>query len=172
MSLPKILTVHKGQVVIDESVLSIPEFKECYEVLGINYLQFLWAKFDPQSPYQNYSEYDRDDFIIKDLPENINRHDITFIQASNKCEELYFSPIRKILKGAKKAIENLSGYLETEEIIAGRDGNLSQIVTTIKTLPQIIKAYKEAEFAYNQEVQSNRADAMNAIDEGFEDNYD
>jgi hypothetical protein len=171
MSIPKILTVLEGKVVIDESVLSIPELKAVWETYQeIVYLQYLWARFDPESPYFDYDETERLDKIIGDYPCDIN--DFTMIVAINKCEELYNSPIRKILMGAKKAVENLSLYLGTSEIESGRDGNLAQIVTTIKSLPQILKAYQEAENAYKMEVQKSRGNTKRAIDEDYNSDYD
>jgi hypothetical protein len=133
-------------------------------------IEYLWARFDPESPYFDYDETERLDKIIGDYPCDIN--DFTMIVAINKCEELYNSPIRKILMGAKKAVENLSLYLGTSEIESGRDGNLAQIVTTIKSLPQILKAYQEAENAYKMEVQKSRGNTKRAIDEDYNSDYD
>lgn len=170
MAIPKIINVEKGKVVIDEYVLSVPELKEVWEnYQEVVYLQYLFARFDPESPYFNYDESERLDKILQDHPCDLN--DFVMIKAINRCEELYDTPIRKILKGTKKAIENLSIYLETTEIEAGRDGNLAQVVTTIKSLPQILKSYQDVEQAYKMETQRNRAGMKSAIDEDYEADY-
>jgi len=171
MSIPKIIETKDGKVILNDSVYLIPEFNLLFNKQGIIALQFLWAKYDPSSPYQYYTEEEKDLKIFKDLPEKVNTQSKEFISAEKKCEQLYNSPVRKILKGCKKAVENLSSYLEATDIESGRDGNLSQIVTTIKSLPQIIKAYQEAEAAYQKEITRNRADIISAIDEDYEDDY-
>ncbi len=171
MAIPRIINVEKGKVVIDEYILSVPELKEVWNTYQeIVYLQYLFARFDPESPYFSYEESERLDKILQDHPCDVN--DFVMIKAINKCEELYDTPIRKILKGTKKAIENLSTYLETTELEAGHNGNLAQVVTTIKSLPQILKSYQDVEQAYKTEVQRNRGDSQSAIDEDFEGNYD
>lgn len=171
MALPRILTVQNGKVVIDESILSIPEIKEVWDIYqDIVPLQYLWARFDSESPYLNYDEVDRPDKVLQDFPCDIN--DFVMIKAINKCEELYDSPIRKILKGVKISIENLSNYLSTNEITDGRDGNLTQIIGAIKSVPQLLKAFQDAESAYLQEVQKNRAGMKSAVDEDFEADWD
>lgn len=170
MAIPRILTVEKGKVVIDEAILSIPELKEVWNTYQeIVYLQYLWARFDPESSYLDYDESERLDKIIQDFPCDIN--DFTMIKAINKCEELYNSPLRKILNGAKRAVENLSIYLETTEIEDGRDGNLTQIISAITNLSKIIKAYQDAENAYKQEIQKSRGNMKRASDEDFEPDY-
>lgn len=171
MSLPKILETEKDKVVINETILSIPEFKELWDTYQeLEYFQYLWARFDPESSYFNLEEDERLDKILEDFPCDLN--DFVMIKAMNKCEQLYDSPIRKILDGAKRGVENLAAYLKTAEIEAGRDGNLAQIVTTIKSLPQILKAYQEAENAYKQEVQKSRGNIRRAIDEDYDPDYD
>ncbi len=172
MALPRILTVEKGKVVIDEGILSIPEFKDVIEVLGINYLQYLYDKYDPESPYGHLDDDEREQEIIKDIPEDLDLNDFTMVKAIQKCEKLYNSPVRKILNGAKRAVEKLSVYFETEELESGRDGNLGAVVTAVIKLPQIITAYQAAENAYKQEVQKSRGNTKRAIDEDFVSNYD
>ncbi len=171
MALPKILTCYKGQVVVDEVVLAIPELKELYEVKGINYLQYLYCKYDPESPYLNFTEEERDDQIIKDIPEELDMNNLTFVFAANKCEKLYDSPYRRILKGAKIAMDNLSTYLATVEVSGGREGNFTAIVNAIEKLPKVLAGYAAAENAYKMEVQKNRAGMKSAVDEDFNEDY-
>jgi uncharacterized protein (UPF0262 family) len=172
MSLPKILTVHKGQVVIDESVLSIPEFKECYEMLGIDYLQYIWARYDPESPYGNFDQYEIDGKILADIPSTLDMNDIVFIMARNKAEELYYSPIRDIMDGAKELIKKLSTYMRTTEIVHGRDGNVTAATSAITKLEQIIKSYLSSEASYKQEVQKSRGGQREAVDADFVPDWD
>lgn len=173
MSLPKIITVFDDKVVIDESILSIPEFKELWDTSrDVSPFQYLWAMWDPESPYLNYSQLERESQVLKDFPP-VTYHptDIVMINAIKRCEELYYSPIRRLLDGAKSAVENVSDYLNNASITDGRDGNFTQVVNALKSLTSIIKAYQEAETAYKQEVQRNRAGVRSAVDEDADDNY-
>jgi hypothetical protein len=173
MALPRILTVENGKVVVDEVILGIPEFKQLYDYVDGDILpfQYIWSLLDPTSPFLNVLELEREEAVLKDFPVHNLLGDLKMIAAIEKAELLYFSPIRNILKGAKKAVENVSLYLQTTDVLDGRDGNLTQIVNTVKTLPQLIKAYQEAENSYLQEVQKNRGDSQKAVDEDVDDNY-
>jgi hypothetical protein len=173
MSIPKILTVIEDKVVVDEVVLGIPEFKVVWETYNnVSPFCYLWAMHDPESPYMNYPANQREEEVLKDFPpEDYHPQDLEMLDAIEKCKALYYSPLRKILDAAKSAVENISLYLTDAEITSGRDGNFTQVVGAIKSLPSIIKAYQEAEIAYKQEVQRNRADIKSAIDEDADDDY-
>lgn len=172
--LPRILTVSQNKIVLDETIFAIPEFKTLIEYTEGDTLPFMyiWAMYDPQSPYMNLDDIEREEQVLKDYPVYEHLQTMEMVNAIEKAEKLYFSPLRKILKGAKRAIENISSFMEDTEVSDGRDGNLTQIVSTIKSLPQILKAYQEAENAYKQELQRNRGDMKSAIDDDYESNYD
>ncbi len=172
--LPRILTVSQNKIVLDETIFAVPEFNALLEFSQGDTLPFMyiWGMYDPQSPYMNFEEHEREAQVLKDFPVQKYLQSIEMSEAIDKAERLYFSPLRKILAGAKRAVENISSFLSETEISDGRDGNLSQIVQTIKSLPQILKAYQEAENAYKQELQRNRGDAQNAVDEDYESDYD
>lgn len=165
--IPKIITVSQNSVIIDESILGIPEFKSLLEYSGGDTLPFMyiWALTDPESPYMNLSELEREEQVLKDMPIQEYLNSLEFIEALEKADLLYKSPLRRILKGAKTAIENVSKFLEETEISDGREGNLTQVVSTIKSLPQILKGYQDAENAYKQEIQKGRGFAQFGIDE-------
>lgn len=171
MAIPKIIEIQQGKVVINETILVIPEFKELYTSKGLLPFQYLWAKHDPQSPYQNYDAFEIDEKIQADIPERIDINDPLFFKANRRCEELYYSAIRKILNGAKAAVEKVSFHFTTMEVTDGRDGNLTQVVNSIKSLEPLIKGYESAETAYTKEVQRNRADSISAVDEDAPDDY-
>lgn len=172
--LPRILTVSQNKIVLDETIFAVPEFKTLIESTQGDTLPFMYifAMYDPQSPYMNLDDHEREEQVLKDYPVYEYLQTMEMVNAIEKAELLYFSPLRKILKGAKRAIENISSFMEDTEVSDGRDGNLTQIVSTIKSLPQILKAYQEAENAYKQELQRNRGDTKSAIDEDYEPNHD
>lgn len=172
--IPRIITVHDNKVVIDESILSVPELKAVWEEYKDTLpLQYLWALYDPESPYQNYSESEREEYILQDFPMlGWNKNDDVMIQARERCDSLYNTPLRKILKGAKSAVEKFAEYFETTEIEHGRDGNVTAIKQALVDLPKMIKGYLEAESAYKQELQRTRGGFKEAIDEDAPDNWE
>lgn len=176
MSLPRILEVENNKVVINEVILSIPEFKDLIESLDIDTalmcFQYIWAMYDPQSPYFNFDETEREEMILKDFPVHKYLNDLEMVSAIEKAEKLYNSPVRKILRGTKSAVEKLVEYFDTMTIEAGRDGNITAVKAAIVDMPKMIKAYQEAEQAYKTEVQRNRGDMKSAIDDDYEPDYD
>jgi len=173
MALPKILETENEKVVINLSILAIPEFNDLWETSqSLEVFQYLWAMYDPESPYMNLDESDREDAILKDFPVHHFLNTQEMIDAIEKCEKLYLSPIRKILTGTKAGVERLAEYFRTTEIDHGRDGNLTGIINGIKGMPQILRAYQEAELAYKQEVQKSRGNISGGVDEDYDSDYD
>lgn len=174
MALPRILTVDTNNtVVIDEVILSVPEFNKlwnhCMDILPF---QYIWAMYDPESPYTNFDETEKEEIVLKDFPVHSYLNDFVMIEAIEKAEKMYNSPGRKILKGTKIAIEKLISYFTTMEVESGRDGNIAQIKSAIIDMPKMIKSYNEAESTYKQEVEKNRGGVATAIDDNYESNYD
>jgi hypothetical protein len=157
--LGKIIEVYKGDVITNTSIIVIPQLKD----LPKEYYTHLWALFDPESPYFNYEEHEREEKIQEDIP--VNQNDPKFVAAYNKCKEMYDSPIRKLLRGAKAGIEKLSQYLETTTVTSGRDGNITQVINAAKDLPRLIQAYQATEQAYRLEVQKSRGQMLIGYDE-------
>lgn len=174
MALPKILTVDSNNtIIVDEVILSIPEFKALWDTYqDILPFQFIWAKYDPESPYSNYDEQDKEEMILKDFDVRDLLNEMEMIEACDKAEKLYDSPARKILSGTKVAIEKLINYFNTMTITGGKDGNIAAVKSAIVDMPRMIKSYNEAESTYKQEVERNRGGMAAPIDDDFESNYD
>lgn len=173
MALPRILTVDNGKVVLTEEILSIPEFNALWQhCLDLLPFQFIWARYDSESPYLNLDEETMEEEILKDYPVHSYLNELEMIAAMEKAEKLYFSPVRKILRGTKTAVEKYVNYFSEMTLEAGRDGNLSAVKAAIVDMPKMIKSYQEAEQAYKSEIQRNRGDVKSAIDEDFDGDYD
>ena len=175
MSLPRILDVIGGKVIVNETILSVPHFRKLYESFdnddALMCFQYIWAMYDPESPYYNYDETDREEEVLKDFPVHAFLNEIVMVHAIEKAEEMYFSPIRKILRGTKNAIEKLVNYFDTMEIESGRDGNITPVKQAIVDMPKMIKSYQEAEQAFKIEVQKSRGNVQESVDEDIEDEY-
>ena len=175
MALPRILTVDSNNtIVLDEVILTVPEFRKLWEhCRDIMPFQFIWGMYDPESPYTNFDEMDKEEMILKDFPVHAYLNEIEMVEAMEKAEKMYNSPGRKILKGTKVAIEKLIKYFETMEVEGnGRDSNLTAVKSAIIDMPKMIKSYNEAESTYKQEVEKNRGGVATAIDDDYVADYD
>jgi hypothetical protein len=141
----KIISTSKGVVVIDEVIYTIPELSALWEkTQDTKPFQYLWCLYDPYSPYMNLTENEREDMVKKD---HFNESCIVeeFFLAKRKCQELYNTPRRKILNGAKSVVEKLADYFQNCTVEGGRDGNISAIKATLVDLPKIMKGSEEAQ---------------------------
>ena len=174
MPLPVILVTENNRVVLSKEILLIPEFKSLWEnTHDLTPFQYIWAMYDPQSPYFNIKETEKHDHVVKDFPE-VRKYldDEDFLDMDEKAKELFHSPVREILDGTKHIIEKLSRFYKETEITSGKDGNLAQIKSSIVDLPKIIKAYQDAESEYYKEVEKVRGSSQTAVDEDVVDNFD
>lgn len=174
MAIPKILTVEGTRIVLDEVIFAIPEFKKLYEHSKGDLLPFMyiWAMQDPTSPYMDFSDLEKEEEVLNDFPVHDYLSEMPMVLAIKKAEKLYYSPIRDILDGARAAVKNVSIFLRNTPAEGGRDGTVTQIVSSLKSLDDIIKNYSKAEAAYLQEVQKNRAQQKNAVDENVSNDYE
>lgn len=173
MSLPVILVTENNRVVLSKEILLIPEFKKVWEdTHDLTPFQYIWAMYDPQSPYFNIDETEKEDYILKEFPgARKYRDDEDFLDMDEKAQQLYHSPIREILNGTKHIVEKLSRFYKETEITTGKDGNLAQIKSAIVDLPKIIKAYQDAEYEYYKEVEKVRGNSQTAVDEEANDDF-
>jgi len=167
----KLITIKEGKVVPDENILTIPELKVLYNKfegeernLLFTYLHHL---YEPTSPYQRIPENEREERIRKDFRGTFKpNHDKDILKAKEKLEELTWSPIKDLLEGAKINLKNIATFLKTAEVDAGRDGNLTQLTSLHKSLKELSRNFKATEQEFMLEVQKNRGNSKEAIDEG------
>lgn len=166
----KIITIQNGKVVADENVLGIPELKLIYDKYPEDrdlIFQYLHHLHEPSSPYNNLAEDVREERVKKDFRGNYKPNfDKEILKAKDKMAELTWNPITELLDGLKINIRNISTYLKTAEVDAGRDGNLSQLTSLHKSAKDLIKNYKATEQEFVTETQKNRGNSKTALDEG------
>lgn len=166
----KIITIKDGKVVPDENVLGIPELRTIYDKFPEErnlIFQYLYHLYEPTSPYQNVAEDEREERVRKDFRGNYKPNfDKDIIKAKEKMMELTWNPITELLDGLRINIRNISTYLKTAEVDAGRDGNLSQLTSLHKSAKDLIKNYKATEQEFVMETQKNRGNSKTALDEG------
>lgn len=166
----KIITIKDGKVVPDENVLGIPILRTLYDKfegedrnLLFQYLHHLYQ----DSPYQNLPENEREDRVAKDFKGNFKpKHDKDILKAKELMQDLTWTPVKDILESLKINIKNISNFLKTVEVEAGRDGNLSQLTSYHKSVKDIIKNYQATEKEFLLESAKNRGNSVTAIDDG------
>lgn len=167
----KLITIKEGKVIPDENILTIPELKVLWDKfegddrnLLFIYLHHL---YNPSSPYQKVPEDEREEVVRKDFRgEYKPNHDKDILKAKEKLEKLTYSPSKDLLEGLRINIKNISTFLKTVEVDAGRDGNLTQLTSLHKSVKDLLKNYKATEQEFLLETQKNRGNSKSAIDEG------
>lgn len=167
-----IITIKDGKVVPDINVLTIPELKVLYnkfEGEDRNLLfTYLHHTYEPSSPYSEIPDFsEREEKVRKDFRGNFKpNHDKDILKAKEKMELLTHSPAKDLLDGLRINIKNISNFLKTTEVNAGKDGNLTQMISAQKSVKEMIRNLKAVEQEFLLESQKNRGNSKQAIDEG------
>lgn len=166
----KIVTIKDGKVVADINVLTIPELKVLYEKFEGEdrdlLFQGLYHLFDIDSPYQNLPEDEREDIVWGDFKGKFKpKFDKDIIAAKDKLHKLSWNSAKDLLEGLKINVKNISMFLKTVEVNAGKDGNLTQLISAQKAVKDMIKNLNATEQEYLKENAKNRGNYKKAIDE-------
>lgn len=161
----KIFDIENGEVKLKASSLAIPEFNNIWKsdtsegkldaYKKISYITFLCdASLDNQ--YRNYSEDDRIKVLKKDFFGDENyKEDEDIKNAIKKYREMQETVSVRLLRSAKKATDQLSGYFESVNFsetdsygkpkYSARDvsSNLKEIGIIVKSLSALEKQVKE-----------------------------
>ena len=97
-----------------------------------------------ENPYFNVNEELREDRIENDINLLFDTEDEVIQKALKKLSGLYETPTLRAYQGVKQMVDNLSVYMGTSKITAGRDGNLSALITAGKSLTGICDTLKNA----------------------------
>lgn len=109
----KLFDIKEDQVTASAEVLYIPEFRVFLDKYGmakcLNCLGFIYHMVDPKSPYQNLDQVERlkalqTDFDISNIPE------IEIAEATNKYQQLTWTPSMKLLHNAKEGAHKLANF--------------------------------------------------------------
>lgn len=145
----RLFDLEKGRVILNPTALFIPEFKKVWSrdkskdkeiaVKEISYIVFMYSF---QSPYQAYSERDREGKILNDyfleLPDW--KPDKVVIAAIRKYKELQDSVSLRLLRSTKLALETIESYFETAS-----PEDISIIVKNAKELGNLVQSLDKLE---------------------------
>lgn len=150
----KIFDIVNEKVVINHACLSIPELKAVYDKYKdpIPAFNFLYFMFDPESPYANIQEQEKEDIILHDFPGDYTLEDEEMIAAIEKLNMLYMTPTRRYYLDNKILLEKLGKFARETQITTGRDGNLSALAMQVKSVGKTIMEFKQLEKFVIQEL--------------------
>ena len=145
----KLFDIQNGNVVINPTVIWIPEFKKIWDrdrsktkekaSREISYIVFLHSF---QSPYQAYTEKDRESKILqdyfKDSPDWKPDEDVK--AAIKKYNELQDSAALRLLRTSKKALEKIEEFMDS-----AAPEDVDKIVKNTKELGNIMHSLDNLE---------------------------
>jgi hypothetical protein len=97
-----------------------------------------------ENPYFNVPFDLREETCIQDvdLPEDFDFEADEIIEAIEKATVLYETPTIRAYKGITTMLDNLTEYMETTKVTAGRDGNINSLLRIAKEFDAIRQSYK------------------------------
>lgn len=154
----KIFDIVNGQVVINHNCLSIPELKAVHDEYAdpIPAFNFLFYKYDIESPYANIPEDEKDDILFNDFPGDYTLEDEVMLRAIEKLEELYISPTYRYYLDNKILMEKLGTFARTSPVTSGRDGNVGALQSQLKSVGKTILEFKQLEKVVLQELEETK----------------
>lgn len=155
----KLFDIDKGKVVLNPTTLWVPEFKAVWNrdkkknkdraIAEISYMVFMYSY---QSPYQAYSEKEREEKVredfLKDFPEW--EPDELVQAAIKKYQELQDSVSLRLLRSTKLALETIEEYFKT-----ANPEDISTIVKNAKELGNLVQSLDKLEKQVQKEQLEN-----------------
>jgi hypothetical protein len=156
--IPKIFDISDKKVVINHNCLSIPELKAIVDKYEdpIPALNFLHYKFDPQSPYANMGEEQKEEVLLNDFPGDYTLEDPEILAAIEKLETMHVTPTYRYYLDNKILLEKLGKFARDTPITSGRDGNASVLQAQIKSVGKTIQEFKQLEKIVLQELSEGK----------------
>ncbi len=168
--LPEILDIENGVVVVNVNVLLIPELKAVHDAYAnpIPALGFLKFRFDPKGPYCNTPEEDKDEIILADIPGEYTLEDEVMVKAIEKMETFIMSPTYRYYLDQKILLEKLGKFARTSPITSGRDGNVTAMISQIKSVGKTISEFKQLEKVVQQELDEHKSKVRGAKKKAYD----
>lgn len=166
----RLFDIDRGNVVMNPSVLWIPEFKKVWDrddseakAIAHREISYIVFKHGFNSPYQAYSEKDREKKILNDYFKDMPgwKPDATVKKAEKKYNELQDSVSLRMLRTSKKALEKIEEFFEHAD-----PDQVDKIVKNAKELGNLIQSLNKLEDQVRKE-QHEKASARGGEDIGL-----
>ena len=108
------------------------------------YIFYMSCPHPIKNPYFNMPEEEREEAVLKDLmPIEIDTESTEILTAIEEAEKLYVTPTVRAYRGLEILMDNLTTYISTAEITAGRDGNINSLIATASKFSSIRDSFKK-----------------------------
>lgn len=95
-----------------------------------------------ENPYHNVRFEMREEVITQDIDINFDTEDDVILAAINKATHLYETPTIRAHRGITVMLDNITDYMTTATVTAGRDGNIMAVLKLAKEFDDIRQSYK------------------------------
>lgn len=150
-----------------QACYAIPWLERIMKLYPENYIQiykYIFFTVCPDgtiNPYVNLPEDEREDVVMADLaPLTFSLEDEVVVDTLNRCKKLYETPVLRTFIGAKKMLDKVGRFLDTEEITTGKDGNASEIRAMLKELSTYWENYNKLENVLKEEQAKVKGDRI------------
>lgn len=159
--IPEIFDIENGHVVINHNCLVIPQLKAVKDkytnsIPAFNFLHYLYSQ---KGPYCNVPEEDKEEILLQDFPGEYTLEDSEMIEAREKLESLIMTSTYRYYLDQKYSLEKLGKWSRQTPITSGRDGNITAMISQIKSVGKTILEFKQLEKVAEQEINESKARA-------------
>lgn len=122
--------------------LSIIEEKFPETYIKIYAYVFYMSCPSQENPYFNLPLENREEAVISDLDIDFSLEEDEIIEAVEKATKMYETPTVRAYNGITTMLDNLTEYMSTTAVTAGRDGNINSLLRIAKEFDAIRQSYK------------------------------
>ena len=95
-----------------------------------------------ENPYHNVRFEIREESINEDIVIDFDTEDDLILAAISKATNLYETPTIRAHRGITIMLDNITDYMTTATVTAGRDGNITSLIKLAKEFDDIRQSYK------------------------------
>lgn len=118
------------------------------------YLFYMTCPNPDLNPFFDLPEAEKENYIYLQLDCQFSVEDPDITIALDFCKKLYQTPTYRAFMGIKVMLDRLAEYMYNTPVSHGRDGNISQLVSTATKFNQIRESYKGAFKDLQEEISS------------------
>ncbi len=143
----RLFEVKDKGVIPTENCYTIKWLKAIMDEFPENYIKvysyiFYMSCPNQDNPYFHTPHELREDAILSDIEADFSTENTTVIHAVENCQKLFETPTVRAYKSVKVLLENLGEYMENATISAGRDGNITALVSAAKNFDNLRQSFK------------------------------
>lgn len=143
----KLLDVENNMVIPTVHCKTIKWLKVIEEKYPDNFIKIYGYVFymscpSQENPYFNVPVDNREELVIADLDIDFSLEDDEILEAVKKATVMYQTPTVRAYQGITTMLDNLTEYMSTTQVTAGRDGNINSLLRIAKEFDAIRQSYK------------------------------